>query len=85
LSRETVLLALLALTALLLRALVGVWRPDLDVMGTLVIGLMTVIFLLPTFHAWACQTTLLDTQRKQLCHALAMGLSGLLFLGYVVN
>ena len=83
--REMLSLLLLALTAALLRALVGLWRPELGFAGTLIIGLMTVVFLLPTLYAWVCQTTLLDNKRKQACHALAMGLSSLLFIGYVVN
>lgn len=75
---------LLALIAATLRALVGLWKPELTWLGTVVIGLTTTVFLVPALHHWCWEQTLLNTRRKQLCHGLAMAISGLFFLEYVV-
>lgn len=71
------------LSAMLVRVLVGLARPTLNLEASVIVGLATVVFLMPTLHRVFHGEELLDTTRKRLSHAAAMVLSGGLFFFYV--
>lgn len=71
------------LSAMAVRVAVGLMRPTLPLEATVIVGLATVVFLLPTLHRVFHGEDLLTTTRQKLSHAAAMVLSGGLFLFWV--
>jgi hypothetical protein len=71
------------LSAMAMRVAVGLVRPELPLEGTVIVGLATVVFLLPTLHRLFHGEELLTTTRQKLSHTAAMVLSAGLFLFWV--
>ena len=71
------------LSAIAVRVLVGLMRPTLPLEATVIVGLATVVFLMPTLHRLFHGEELLTTTRQKVSHTVAMVLSGGLFFFWV--
>jgi hypothetical protein len=60
----------LFLAAMVIRALLGITRPDLSLDGTVIIGATTVLLLAPILHRWIYDRTLLSSKRQQAGYAM---------------
>ena len=78
-NRQAYLFSIL-LATLSVRLLVGLIRPGLDLTQSVVVGVTTMVCLLPVLHRVCYGEELLDTTRKRTSHTAALVLTGALFI-----